>query len=257
MTKWIKSFIAIFIIAISVGALSACSSSNVASPDQQIEKKNYNEKTPFVEDNAKVLSENTYDYIKNLNDELQSTKLKSQILVVTISDLDGNSIADIAAKKGEQYGIGNSKSDSGLVYVLAVNDHKDFLATGYGMESIITDSMASDLLDNDKSHDAYKDDDYDKGLINNLKQIKPYLIGEKTKADYKKEKDKTDKIKMWVIIILILIGCPTIITLAILFNDDDSSSGSSGGWSSGSSSSSGGWSGGGGGFGGGGGGSSW
>lgn len=254
MTKWIKSFIAIFIIAISVGALSACSSSKVASPDQQIEKKNYNEKTPFVEDNAHVLSEDTYDYIKNLNDELQSTKLKSQILVVTISDLDGNSIADVAAKKGEQYGIGNSKTDSGLVYVLAVNDHKDFLATGYGMESVITDSMATDILENTKSHDAYKDNNYDKGLMNNLKQIKPYLIGEKTKTDYKKEKEKDNKITMWIIIILIIIGCPTIIALAILFNDDDSSSGSSGGWSSGSSD---GWSGGGGDFGGGGGGSSW
>lgn len=254
MTKWIKSFIAIFVIAISVGALSACSSSKVASPDQQIEKKNYNEKTPFVEDNAHVLSKDTYNYIKNLNDELQSTKLKSQILVVTISDLDGNSIADVATKKGEQYGIGNSKTDSGLVYVLAVNDHKDFLATGYGMESVITDSMATDILDNDKSHDAYKDNNYDKGLMNNLKQIKPYLIGEKTKTDYKKEKEKDNKITMWIIIILIIIGCPTIIALAILFNDDDSSSG---GWSSGSSSSSGSWSGGGGGFGGGGGGSSW
>ena len=254
MTKWIKSFITLFIIAISIGALSACSSSKVAPPDQQIEKKNYNEKTPFVEDNAHVLSEDTYDYIKNLNDELQSTKLKSQILVVTISDLDGNSIADVAAKKGEQYGIGNSKTDSGLVYVLAVNDHKDFLATGYGMESVITDSMATDILDNDKSHDAYKDNNYDKGLMNNLKQIKPYLIGEKTKTDYKKEKEKDNKITMWIIIILIIIGCPTIIALAILFNDDDSSSGSSGGWSSDSSD---GWSGGGGDFGGGGGGSSW
>lgn len=254
MTKWIKSFIAIFIIAISIGALSACSSSKGTSTDQQIEKKNYNKATPFVEDNANVLSEDTYDYVKRLNDALQSTELKSQILVVTISDLNGNSIADVATKKGEQYGIGDSKTDSGLVYVLAVNDHKDFLATGYGMESVITDSMATNLLDNDESHDAYKNGNYDEGVINNLQRVHLYLTGEKTKTDYKKENNS--KFPLWQQILLTIIICPIMLAkIYVVVNrgtnknlSNGLSGGESGGWSGG---------GGGGGFGGGGGGSSW
>lgn len=259
LKKLIKPLIALSAIFVSILLLTACSSSNSNTPSNQINNKNYNENTPMVEDNADVLSSDTKNYIKEYNDSISNAKNKPQILVVTIKSLDGNDIADVATQKGKQYKIGSKEDNSGLVYVLAVDDHKDFLATGYGMEDVIPDIMAKDLLDNEISHDAYKDEDYNTGVKHNLERIKPYILGEKTKTDYKKEKDKADKSEMWLIIIFIIIGCPTLLALAFLASNDDSSNGlSGGGWSSGSSDgSSGGWSGGGGDFGGGGGGSSW
>lgn len=130
---------------------------------------------------------------------------------------------------------------------MSVDDREDFLATGYGMESIITDSMAADMLDNDTSHDAYSDSKYDKGVVHNLKQITPYVSGVKTIKEYEEQHARDKRKELIILVIAIVVVLALAIRLGVA---DGGSSGYSG--SSGSSS---GWGGGGGGFGGGG--SSW
>lgn len=264
LKQLIKPLIALSAIFVSILLLTACSSSNSNTPSNQINNKNYNENTPMVEDNADVLSSDTKNYIKEYNDSISNAKNKPQILVVTITSLDGNDIADVATQKGKQYKIGSKEDNSGLVYVLAVDDHKDFLATGYGMEDVIPDIMAKDLLDNKISHDAYKNEDYNTGVKHNLERIKPYILGEKTKEQYNKsqKQNKTLNSALKILIFIIFFGFVSFAIFALV-SDSNSDSGSDGGggfFSGGSdsfSSSDSDWSGGGGDFGGGGGGSSW
>lgn len=264
LKQLIKPLIALSAIFVSILLLTACSSSNSNTPSNQINNKNYNENTPMVEDNADVLSSDTKNYIKEYNDSISNAKNKPQILVVTITSLDGNDIADVATQKGKQYKIGSKEDNSGLVYVLAVDDHKDFLATGYGTEDVIPDIMAKDLLDNKISHDAYKNEDYNTGVKHNLERIKPYILGKKTKEQYNKsqKQNKTLNSALKILIFIIFFGFVSFAIFALV-SDSNSDSGSDGGggfFSGGSdsfSSSDSDWSGGGGDFGGGGGGSSW
>lgn len=249
LTTLVVLFVGVFI-------LSGCSDTG---NKVDITQKNYNAETPFVEDNAKQLSDDTIKRIADLNKQASDTEGKPQLLVVTVQSLDGHDIAEFAAEKGKQYGIGDKDANSGLVYVVSIDDHKDFLATGYGMEDKITDAMATDLLDSDDSHDLYKDDDYDGGVNVILDKVQPYLLGEKTPAQYDEEQAANKKKMIFIIALCLIFGIPTALFL-ISFLDISGGSGGSGGYygSSGSSGgSSGGWSGGGGSFGGGGGGSSW
>jgi uncharacterized protein len=137
----------------------------------------------------------------------------AQILVVTVPDLQGNEISTFAAEKGKQYGIGDKDKNNGLVYVVSVDDHKDFLATGYGMESVITDVKATEITDNAGSHAKYKSGDYDAGVLIILDRIQTSLNG-KSLSDSSPSESEYDHLMYKiiavyaVIIAIIIFGAP-------------------------------------------------
>lgn len=266
--------------------LTTSVSSSQSLSNNPVAAKHYNSKTPFVEDNANKLSETTRNRIADLNQNATDVPGHPQLLVVTVDSLKGIPISDLAVEKGKQYGIGAKDANSGLVYVLAVKEHKDFLATGYGMESHITDAMATKMLDSDDSHTPFRDGDYDKGINAILSKIQPYFLGDLKASDYSKSNSNTsaDNDSSMMMPFVIISTLIMFVFVAIDDNvnswvtrkdggplgsngrkrsssedddDDDWHSSSSSYSYSSSSSSSSDWSGGGGDFGGGGGGSSW
>jgi uncharacterized protein len=106
-----------------------------------------------------------------------------------VKTLNGADISTFAADKGNQYGIGSKDKNNGLVYVLDVDEHKDFLATGYGMEDKITDVIATNLLDDDSIHGDYKSKDYDSGVQKVLSKVSPYLHGKYSVKDLKRQQN--------------------------------------------------------------------
>jgi uncharacterized protein len=281
-------FILIIIIASILIAGSLFSSMRRASSDNasvissssssDVSRKHYDASTPFVEDNAKVLSRETDESISNLNNSLKKVDGSPEILVVTVKTLNGADISTFAADKGNQYGIGSKDKNNGLVYVLDVDEHKDFLATGYGMEDKITDVIATNLLDDDSIHGDYKSKDYDSGVQKVLSKVSPYLHGKYSVKDLKRQQNtinnkNNEKINVGSMalpdLIMLIIGLiaivvaviSTVIGMARIFFSGGSGISSGGGDGVGDDydSSDDGWSGSGGddSFGGGGGGSSW
>lgn len=117
----------------------------------------------YVRDNAGVLSENVKDEIRNFNKKMESSDSGAQLLVVTVDSIpDGQNIEDYSMSLAEKYKPGDGSKDTGLVYVVAVNDHKDRLEVGYGLEEIIPDSMASRILQS--RTDAYRSGDWNAGV---------------------------------------------------------------------------------------------
>jgi uncharacterized protein len=173
-----KRVLIVFIIV-----LAAIVGWNTISPlfrgsSDDITAKHVDSSTPFVEDQAKILSEATDQKIAAFNERLEAEHDGAQLLVVTVPSLDGEEISTFAAEKGKQYGIGDKDKDNGLVYVISVDDHSDFIATGYGMEDKITDVAATEITDNAGSHAKYKSGDYDAGVLIILDRIQARLDGE-------------------------------------------------------------------------------
>ena len=72
-----------------------------------------------------------------------STSTQVAILIVrTTGDYD---IADYAQRTGQKWGVGSSK-DNGVLIVVAINDRKIHIATGYGMEGSIPDAAAYTII---------------------------------------------------------------------------------------------------------------
>lgn len=117
----------------------------------------------YVQDQANVLSKSTKSRILSYNNRWNNSSLHAQLLVVTSQGIPGGvSASDYAVSLFEEYKPGDAEQNTGLVYVLDAVGHQDYLATGYGMESIIPDSTAAMIIE--QARDDYKKDDYDAGL---------------------------------------------------------------------------------------------
>jgi uncharacterized protein len=67
----------------------------------------------------------------------------TQIAVLLIPTLGGYPAEDYAVEVAQENHLGQSKKNNGALILLAMNDHKGFIATGYGVEPTLTDAATS------------------------------------------------------------------------------------------------------------------
>jgi uncharacterized protein len=70
----------------------------------------------------------------------------AQFAVVVIDSLEGDPVEDVANRLYRQWGIGKKGKDEGLLFLLAIKDHKQRVEVGYGLESIVPDGYAGGVL---------------------------------------------------------------------------------------------------------------
>ena len=138
-----------------------------------------------------------YGYVKLLSerDSLKlTTKLKkysdstsTQIVVAIISRTEGEDIGFLAANWLAKWGIGQKGKDNGVLVLLARNDRKVYISTGYGVEHLLTDYISSEIV-NEIIIPEFKKDDYYAGLDKGTDAIFKALNGE-YKGSRKKSKD--------------------------------------------------------------------
>jgi uncharacterized protein len=102
----------------------------------------------LVNDFANVL---TADQKQDLENKLvaydDSTSI--QIAVVTIATTGDYAIDDYALKILREWKVGNKKTNNGVVILAAIQDHKVFIATGYGMEGVLPDITDKEIIENE------------------------------------------------------------------------------------------------------------
>lgn len=72
-----------------------------------------------------------------------------QIAIVTVSDIGDNAIEDYALKIFRTWGIGNKKTNNGVLVLADIRDHKVYIQTGLGLEGAIPDVTAKSIIDNE------------------------------------------------------------------------------------------------------------
>lgn len=74
-----------------------------------------------------------------------------QIAVVIVNSLDGANVDDYALKLGRDWGVGNKKTNNGVVLLISVGggqgNRKVFISPGYGLEASLTDYLAKTIVD--------------------------------------------------------------------------------------------------------------
>ena len=101
----------------------------------------------------------------------------TQIAVVILKTLDGYPIEDYTFELAERWGVGRSKKDNGIMMLVAFEDRKVFIATGYGMEGTITDARAKNIIENSIKPN-FKKNRYQQGLDEATNRIIAYASGE-------------------------------------------------------------------------------
>jgi uncharacterized protein len=78
--------------------------------------------TAYVDDYADVLSTGSKARIEAICREVHD-KTQAQLFVVTMQSLDGEAVADFANDLFHHWGIGDKKTDRGILLLLAPTEH--------------------------------------------------------------------------------------------------------------------------------------
>lgn len=153
-----------------------------------------------------------YDYVNllsaseksNLEQKLirYSDSTSTQIVVAIISSTQGEEINYLGAQWGEAWGMGQAKEDNGVLILLAKDDRKIAINTGYGVEHLLTDALSKRIIERDIIP-YFKQNDYPGGLNRGVDAIFEVLKGE-----YKgtRKTSKNEEFPMGLIFTFVIIG---------------------------------------------------
>lgn len=68
--------------------------------------------------------------------------------LVTLPSLEGEQIEEVSNDLFRQWGVGKKGKDEGIMLLLAVQDHRDRIEVGYGLEPILPDGFDGSILRN-------------------------------------------------------------------------------------------------------------
>ena len=122
-----------------------------------------------------------------LEQELQAFEQSdsTQIVVLTIPSLEGEVLEEFSIKVAEQWKIGQTGKDNGIIVLVSKQDRKIRVEVGRGLEGQITDLMSGRIIDL-VIMPKFKRGDFDGGLISGVHALIDAARGE-FKADSTRE----------------------------------------------------------------------
>jgi uncharacterized protein len=134
----------------------------------------------------------------------------TQIVVVTVPDLEGYDKADYAVRLAENWGVGQKGKDNGIVILLKPKKGRSrgevFIATGYGLEGVLPDAIVNGVIIDNEMIPRFKQEDYFGGLVSGIKVMKEIARGEYTADAYRESvKGGAGSVVPFIVFMLIFI----------------------------------------------------
>ena len=126
-----------------------------------------------VIDEAKILSASDKQAIETKLRSLNDRGL-AQAAVVIVPTTNGEDIFDYSMKVADRWKLGKKDTDQGLLMVVAVNDRKMYILTGYGLEGTLPDAVAKRIISDDITP-RFKQGDYAGGITAGINRIEERL----------------------------------------------------------------------------------
>lgn len=133
----------------------------------------------------------------------------SAIVIVTVPELQGYDIAEVALKYLRTWQIGTKEKNNGVLILVSRQERKARIETGYGMEGVLPDILAKRIIE-DRMLPYFKEEDYYAGFDNAVDAIIQAAAGE-YKADPKKEEKGGGGAGTMIILVILFIVIMAII----------------------------------------------
>lgn len=185
--------ILLFLLLLSVGNHTALAQREIP-PKPALQTSVYDEARMMSEAQRQQLEQKLINYADSTS---------TQIVVVTINSLEGEYIGTYSAEWAHQWGIGQSKKDNGVLLLIAKNDKKFWITTGYGLEPYLTDARTG-TIGNQIIRPAFQEGNYYKGIDEATTAIIEVLEGKFTR-DQPKEGFPIEAIIFLIFFILLII----------------------------------------------------
>ena len=141
----------------------------------------------FVNDFAGILDSNARSALETLISKIES-ETSSEIAIVTINSLEGLTIEEYAVELFEKWGIGKKDKNNGVLILASMEERAVRIEVGYGLEAVITDLEAGDIIDDIIVPD-FKNGNYSTGLYNAVVAISNEIYEEEGLEPIVQEED--------------------------------------------------------------------
>ena len=105
---------------------------------------------------------------KKIRDYNDSTS--SAIVIITVPDLQGYDIAELAFKYMRDWKPGVADRDNGVIILVSKAERKSRIETGYGMEGVLPDITAKSIIE-ERMIPYFKENDFYRGFDNAIDAI--------------------------------------------------------------------------------------
>ncbi|MFZ5996992.1 MAG: TPM domain-containing protein [Nitrospirota bacterium] len=98
----------------------------------------------YVVDLANIINDNAEAQLNGYLRELEQ-KTTAQFVILTIDSLDGEDIEGFSITMAEKWKLGQKGKDNGVLMTVALKDRRYRIEVGYGLESILPDSLVGSI----------------------------------------------------------------------------------------------------------------
>jgi uncharacterized protein len=129
-----------------------------------------------VNDYGGLIAAETEKQIEARLKELEE-KDSTQVVVLTVPSLQGESIEDFSMRVVERWRIGRKGFDNGVLLLVARDDRKVRIEVGYGLEGRLTDLTAGRIIRN-RIVPEFRAGRFDRGIANGVAAVAEVVRGE-------------------------------------------------------------------------------
>lgn len=137
--------------------------------------------------------------LKNYDDTTSN-----QIVVAIVKTLNDYDPYEYATALGRKWGVGNKEFNNGVVFLIAKDDHKVFVAPGYGLEGALPDITCKQIVDNEILPN-FRINDFYRGIDEGTTAIMQAAAGEYEPPEGYANRGKEQGVPFVLILIIIFI----------------------------------------------------
>ena len=155
----------------------------------------------LVNDFAHLMSPDQVEQLEVKLDRYNDST-STQIAIVTVESLGGDEVGSYAAELGEKWGVGTKQNHNGIVILVAKQEHKETIRTGYGVEEKLGAIICSRIIQN-KLRPNFKNGNFYAGFDAATDEMIQRLAGT-YKGNEEVNESPQDGISLWKIIAIII-----------------------------------------------------
>jgi uncharacterized protein len=158
-----------------------------------------------VNDYAGMLSPEAVQKIETRLTEFEQTD-STQIVVLTIPSLEGESLEEYSIKVAEAWKIGQKGKANGVILLIAKQDRKLRIEAGRGLEGTLTDLVSGRIIRNDIAP-SFKAGDYSSGIENGVSAIIAVVKGEYQASSRDRQQGQRSAHPIFTFLLFFLVAC--------------------------------------------------
>jgi len=154
----------------------------------------------YVTDRAGLLPPSAKE---NLETTLRAfeEKTSNQVVVATFPSLEGDSLEDFSMRLAETWKAGQKRRDNGVIFLIFKNDRKMRVEVGYGLEGVLPDALAGQIISQVVAP-YFRKGDYTNGILAGTNAIMKATQGEFKGVPRKKNTPDAGKVLIILVIFI-------------------------------------------------------